>query len=154
MNIQEVEIYKISPIKKLQEKMTNFLSINTLSTPISQPKTPNKEPTKEIKQTAEVTSNAENKTENTLLTMQLVGTINGNIRLLELRNPITIASSEIIYSYTIKGMGNREKDKKCTLNIQSNTIYFETLGKGTIATKNKLYQFTSEQNEWELTQRQ
>jgi hypothetical protein len=153
MEIREVEIYKISPIKKLQEKMSSFLAINVLPNSPKSSKPIHKAPIEQVPTSSIATENSSKLPTENPTTLQFVGSINGNLRLLELRNPVNIAANEIVYDYTIKGMGNREKDKKCTLNLESKTVYFETLGKGLIAMKNQFYHFTSEQNDWELTQR-
>jgi len=64
-----------------------------------------------------------------------------------------ITADSIHFKYTLKGGGDRNKDKLGWIVLESQQIYFETEGEGRV-TDNAPITLTSNKNEWEFRKRQ
>lgn len=151
MDINKIEIHKISPMQKLNEKISNFLKITAV---VSAKNISNKNITKTQPQPIENIIKNDEPVPINIETLQglFVGSINGGIRQLEISSISKVNKDYIEFRYTIKGLGNKEKDKKGSISLERKTIFFETIGKGTFSQKNGKYILSSNQNEWEFTQ--
>lgn len=140
MGIKKIEMYKISPLQKINEKISNFIKVASVVKP---------EPNKNTGNNPNPIINVNEKKikEHKVFQGTFIGNLNGFTRQLI----ISEINQSSKFTYTINGLGDKERNKKGTINLEKNTISFETLGKGILSQKDGKYTITSTQNKWTFT---
>ncbi len=140
MNIKK---YKIAKTEDASENTKNIIgsffgqTIKTINLPPTAPNPNSTENPIEVESNPKITD----------IKGTFIGNLNGFARQLN----ISEISPSSEFTYTINGLGDKEKNKKGTIDLEKQTIFLETLGNGTFSQKDGKFIITSTENKWTFT---